>query len=185
MFTLAQMPTQMPELPKGPSLEHVRGPVEIPTYTTLQIGLATAFIAVCLIGLSYVLYRWLRNRKETLSPTPPYTALSNELNAAKLLPSEDDRIAPLVSKALRRYLSQQTSQPEGLSSQEWLKHFLITGRLSEKTIQSLQSTFSQLDRMKFAPIVHGASDQLELITKAEALAETLHKELEPEEDLKT
>lgn len=185
MFTLAQMPTKMPELPSGPSLEQVRGPVEIPQYTTLQISLAAACIALCLIALAYLLYRVLSRRKKTPKAVPPFSALREELDAAKLLSPEDERIAPLLSKALRRYLGQQTKQPEGLSSQDWITHFRASERLHPETLEELQSTFSQLDRMKFAPRMRSISDHAELIAQAEMLADNLHKELEPKEDSKT
>ena len=53
MIFLAQMPAapQMPPLPEGPSLDRVRGPIEIPAYEPWQIVLVIGFIVffICLL----------------------------------------------------------------------------------------------------------------------------------------
>ena len=50
MIFLAQMPAapKMPPLPEGPSLDRVRGPIEIPAYEPWQIILALGFIVLLL-----------------------------------------------------------------------------------------------------------------------------------------
>ena len=89
MIFLAQIPAapQMPPLPEGPSLDRVRGPVEIPAYEPWQIAILLGLI-VLFIGLLIWLY--VRSRRRAATTTPPYEAALTELQAATDLTAEDD-----------------------------------------------------------------------------------------------
>ena len=78
MIFLAQMPAipQLPPLPEGPSLDRVRGPIEIPAYEPWQIAILLGFI-VLFIGLLIWLY--VRSRRKSATATSPYEIAVAEL----------------------------------------------------------------------------------------------------------
>ena len=89
MIFLAQIPAapQMPPLPEGPSLDRVRGPVEIPAYEPWQIAILLGFI-VLFIGLLIWLYA--RSRLKSATTTPPYELALAELPAATVSTAQYD-----------------------------------------------------------------------------------------------
>ncbi len=151
MIFLAQMPAapQMPPLPEGPSLDRVRGPIEIPAYEPWQILLALGFI-VLFIGLLILLA--VRSRRKATKTTPPYEAALVELQAAAGLSTEDDeRFAILSSQALRRYLEDEFGLRSTARTSE---EFLLSLKGNTQFDESFQTTLSEildsLDQTKFS-----------------------------------
>ena len=151
MIFLAQIPTtpQLPPLPEGPSLDRVRGPVEIPAYEPWQIAIALGFI-VLFIGLLIWLY--VRSRQKSATTTPPYEVALAELQAAADLTAQDDeRFAILSSHALRRYLEDELGL---LSTARTSEEFLLSLKGNAQFDESFQSTLREvlanLDHVKFA-----------------------------------
>ena len=151
MIFLAQMPAapQMPPLPEGPSLDRVRGPIEIPAYEPWQIILALGFI-ILFIGL--LIWLAVCSRRKATKTTPPYEASLAELKAAADLSTEDDeRFAILSSQAIRRYLEDEF----GLRSTAFTsKEFLLSLKDNTQFDESFQTTLSEildsLDQTKFS-----------------------------------
>ena len=151
MIFLAQMPAapQMPPLPEGPSLDRVRGPIEIPAYEPWQILLALGFI-VLFIGLLILLA--VRSRRKATKTTPPYEAALVELQAAAGLSTEDDeRFAILSSQALRLYLEDEFGLRSTARTSE---EFLLSLKGNTQFDESFQTTLSEildsLDQTKFS-----------------------------------
>ncbi|MFO8026859.1 MAG: hypothetical protein R6U56_04270 [Opitutales bacterium] len=100
-LSLSTLATQLPELPEGPSLENVRGPVEVNGgYEAWQIALAA--LAILLIAAGF-LWLYLRARNKPSAPVDPQVAALAELDAATQA-DDDERFALLCANALRRYL---------------------------------------------------------------------------------
>lgn len=151
MIFLAQMPAapQMPPLPEGPSLDRVRGPIEIPAYEPWQIILALGFI-VLFIGL--LIWLAVRSRRKATKTTPPYEATLAELQAAADLSTDDDeRFAILSSQAIRRYLEDEFGLRSTARTSE---EFLLSLKGNTQFDESFQTTLSEildsLDQTKFS-----------------------------------
>ena len=151
MIFLAQMPAapQMPILPEGPSLDRVRGPIEITAYEPWQIVLALGFI-VLFIGLLICLA--VRSRRKATITIPPYEAALTELQAAADLSAEDDeRFAILSSQALRRYLEDEFGlRSTARTSEEFLLNLKSNTQFDESFQTTLSEILDSLDQTKFS-----------------------------------
>ncbi len=138
----------MPPLPEGPSLDRVRGPVEIPAYEPWQIAILLGFI-VLFIGLLICLSA--RSRRRAATTTPYETALAELQAAADLTAQDDERFAILSSKALRRYLEDELGL---LSTARTSEEFLLSLKGNTQFDESFQSTLGEVlanfDQIKFA-----------------------------------
>ena len=151
MIFLAQMPAapKMPPLPEGPSLDRVRGPIEIPAYEPWQIILALGFI-VLFIGL--LIWSAARSRRKATETTSPYEAALAKLQAAADLSTEDDkRFAILSSQALRRYFENEFGlRSTSRTSEEFLLSLKGNTQLDESFQTTLHEILATLDQTKFA-----------------------------------
>ena len=151
MIFLAQMPAapQMPPLPEGPSLDRVRGPIEIPAYEAWQIVLALGFI-VLFIGL--LIWLAVRSRGKATTTTPPHEAALAELQAVADLSAEDDeRFAILSSQVLRRCLEDELGQHStARTSEEFLLSLKGNTQLDESLQTTIREIIATLDQTKFA-----------------------------------
>ena len=149
MFLAQAQPPQLPPLPDGPSLDRVRGPIEIPAYEPWQITLAALFV-LCFLGL--ILWAILRRRRKQPAPLPPYEIALAELNtAAELTDGDDERFAILISTALRRYLEDELSlRFTARTSQEFLRSLKGNTRLDDAFQEKLGEVLNAFDRIKFA-----------------------------------
>lgn len=167
--------SQFPELPAGPSLDRVRGPVEIPMFEPWQI---TLFILIGLVALALIawaiiaLMRHLKNKQTAL--TPAAAALA-ELDAAAALNTDDERFAVLSTNALRRYFEEGLNIPaRGRTSEEFLRTLKDNTRLNSTFSEQLSLFLAQCDGIKFAQQTVD-SDQR---TKLTALAKELIQQAE-------
>ena len=140
---------QLPELPKGPSLDRVRGPIEIPTYEPWQIVLAAFFVVLLLGAIAWLI---LKSRRNTQSGLPPYEAAIAELDAATALSDQDqERFAVLCSQALRRYLEDALGLKfSARTSEEFLRSLKGNTVLEESYQGELEKVLAAFDRIKFA-----------------------------------
>ncbi len=152
LSTLAQMSPQLQQLPDGPSLDQVRGPVEIPAYEPWQIAL---FIALGLLAAALLIWgmiailRSCRNRTPEVSPQA--TALAELDTAAQLTTGDDERFAVLSSLALRRYFEEGLNiRSTARTSEEFLNSLKGTPRIEEEDQSALANFLSQCDAIKFA-----------------------------------
>ena len=164
MIFLAQMPAaqQMPPLPEGPSLDRVRGPIEIPAYEPWQITLALGFIVV-FFGL--LIWLAVRCRRKTTKTTPPYEVALAELQAAADLSTEDDeRFAILSSQALRRYLEDEFGlRSRARTSEEFLLSIKGNTQFDESFQTTLREILDSLDQTKFSQQTINIESRIQII----------------------
>ena len=151
MIFLAQLPAapRMPPLPDGPSLDRMRGSVEIPAYEPWQIAILLGFI-VLFIGI--LIWLAVRSRRKSAITTPPYEAALEEIQAAADLTAEDDeRFAILSSQALRRYLENELGlRSTARTSEEFLLSLKGNVQLDDFFQATLREVLAKFDQIKFA-----------------------------------
>ena len=175
MIFLAQMPAtpQMPPLPEGPSLDRVRGPIEIPAYEPWQIILALGFI-ILFIGLLICLA--VRSRRKARKTTPPYEATLAELQAAADLSTEDDeRFAILSSQAIRRYLEDEFGlRSTARTSEEFLLSLKGNNQFDEFFQSTLREVLANFDQIKFAQQAISIESRIHITNTARKLINQAH-----------
>jgi hypothetical protein len=127
----------------------VRGPIEIPAYEPWQIALA---VGVTILFLCLLLWLFLRARRQTSAPTPPYEAAIAELEtAAQLTNNDDERFAILSSQALRRYLENGLGlRVSARTSEEFLSSLKNNPRFDSDFQSKLGEILATFDQIKFA-----------------------------------
>ena len=175
MIFLAQMPAapQMPRLPEGPSLDRVRGPIEIPAYEPWQIILALGFI-VLFTGL--LIWLAVRSRRKATTTTAPYEAALAELQAAANLSTEDDeRFAILSSQALLRYLEDELGLSSTVrTSEEFLLSLKGNTQLDESFLTSLREVLANFDQIKFAQQAVSIESRIHITNAVRKLIDQAH-----------
>lgn len=185
---LPRQTPRLPELPQGPNIDRVRGPVEIPSLETWHIALIilVAFIAIVVIGLK--LYKNIRPEKKSHAPESPYkTAIAELQSAAKLTANDDEQFAVLSSKALRRYFETGKGiNSFGKTTSEFLKSLNNHSLLNDDARQSLTECLRHCDRVKFARATLNQAERqaltksaLELIQHAEITHSVVNQKTHP------
>ena len=174
----AELPQQtptVPELPPGPSLDHVRGPIEIPFMENWQIVLI-ALSGIIIIGLiGWKLVQSIRTRKNRQAPVSPYDAAIAELESAVTLTANDDeRFAVLSSLALRRYFETGKGiHALGNTTDEFLERLKDHSLLNANARESLAECLQHFDRVKFARAPLTETERRELTESALKLVRQL------------
>ncbi len=169
---LAQMPTtQIPDLPAGPALDRVRGPVDIPPFEPWQIGIITALGLLLLSLLAWGITRFIRSRRKRTRAIQPHIAALAELKtAAAHTANNDERFAVLSSLALRRYFEQRSGIPAlEKTTLEFLHSLKDHPKLNAEAGTSLIQFMEQCDRVKFARASLSAAQRESLTTSAQQL----------------
>jgi hypothetical protein len=173
-FQLSTLTNQLPDLPDGPLLARVRGPVEIPSYETYQIIMAVA----CLLGFTGLLI-WLfyRNRERLTPLTPPYEAAIEELKtASELTGGDDERFAILCSQALRRYLENGHGLKfSARTSEEFLINLKGNNTLETNYQNELADVLGAFDRIKFARADICSDQRNKILNTVRNLIDRAHK----------
>ncbi len=152
---LAGLPQQapaVPELPPGPSLDRVRGPVEIPFMEPWQIALVTLLGLIIAALLGWKLLASIRSKRNQPTPMAPQDAAIAELeSAAKLTADDNERFAVLSSMALRRYFETGKGiEALGRTTDEFLKDLNNHALLNADARRSLAECLTLCDQVKFA-----------------------------------
>ena len=174
MIFLAQIPAapQMPPLPEGPSLDRVRGPVEIPAYEPWQIAILLGFI-VLFIGLLICLSA--RSRRRAATTTPYETALAELQAATDLTAQDDERFAILSSHALRRYLEDGLGlRSTARTSEEFLLSLKGNVQLDEFFQAKLREVLANFDQIKFAQQAISIESRIHIIDTVRELIHQVH-----------
>ena len=169
---LAQMPTtQIPDLPAGPALDRVRGPVDIPPFEPWQIGIITALGLLLLSLLAWGITRFIRSRRKRTRAIQPHIAALAELKTASAhTANNDERFAVLSSLALRRYFEQRSGIPAlEKTTLEFLHSLKDHPKLNAEAGTSLIQFMEQCDRVKFARASLSAAQRESLTTSAQQL----------------
>jgi hypothetical protein len=171
---LAQLPAQapqLPDLPDGPSLDHVRGPIEIPLYEPWEIGLMIALGTLALGLLTWGLIRCLRARNaRTRQDSPHLTALAELKTAADMTAGDDERFAVLSSLALRRYFETGKGVAAlGRTTLEFLQALESHSQFNTDARNSLADFLEHCDRVKFARASLSDTERNALTNSAESL----------------
>ncbi len=160
--TLPNPASQLPDLPPGPSLDHVRGPVQIPPFETWQIALMIAAGILVLALLIWGIVAIARTRKPRSKSPSPYDAAILELGAAAA-ESDDEQFAIRVSHALRAYFENARGIPAlGRSTPEFLQSI----DLPENQRTRLDHFLNTCDRAKFAKLTLPEATRIQLIDTA-------------------
>lgn len=151
MFILAQMPApQLPELPEGPSIERVRGPVEIPLFETWEIALFIGlgiFVFGCVIWL---VVAQIQKQRLNQKKTSAYKFALSEISEAQQI-TESETFTVRCSAALRHYFEDGLGiAATGRTSEEFICSLKGNTRLDQSYQQQLTQFFAQCDAIKFA-----------------------------------
>jgi len=173
-FLLAALPAQtpgLPNLPPGPSLDRVRGPIEIPPFEPWQIGVIIALAVLALSVLIWGILRFMRARSNRSQAELPHLTARAELKAAaELTTNDDERFAVLSSMALRRYF--ETSKgiaALGRTSLEFLQGLDGHPQMNPEARSSLTEFLEHCDRVKFAQASLTATERSALTNSATTL----------------
>jgi hypothetical protein len=169
---LAQMPTaQIPDLPAGPALDRVRGPVEIPPYEAWQIGVLAILGLLLLAFLAWGLTRWIRaRRRRTTAIEPHHAALAELETAAAHTANDDERFAVLSSRALRRYFEARSGIPAlEKTTLEFLNSLKDHPKLNAEASAALLEFMQHCDRVKFARASLSTAQRQSLTNSAQQL----------------
>ena len=173
-FLLAALPAQtpgLPNLPPGPSLDRVRGPIEIPPFEPWQIGVIIALAVLALSVLIWGILRFMRARSNRSQAELPHLTARAELKAAaELTTNDDERFAVLSSMALRRYFETGKGIAAlGRTSLEFLQGLDGHPQMIPEARSSLTEFLEHCDRVKFAQASLTAAERSALTESATAL----------------
>ena len=173
-FLLAALPAQtpgLPNLPPGPSLDRVRGPIEIPPFEPWQIGVIIALAVIALSVLIWGILRFMRARSNRSQAELPHLTARAELkDAAELTTNDDERFAVLSSMALRRYFETGKGIAAlGRTSLEFLQGLDGHPQMNPEARSSLTEFLEHCDRVKFAQASLTATERSALTNSATTL----------------
>lgn len=173
-FLLAALPAQtpgLPNLPPGPSLDRVRGPIEIPPFEPWQIGVIIALAVLALSVLIWGILRFMRARNNRSQAELPHLTARAELKAAaELTTNDDERFAVLSSMALRRYFETGKGIAAlGRTSLEFLQGLDGHPQMNPEARSSLTEFLEHCDRVKFAQASLTATERSALTNSATTL----------------
>jgi len=174
-------PQQMPPLPKGPSLESVRGPVEIPLYEPWQIAL---FITLGILALGcfiwLVIVISLRKKRKRKVPCA-YASAQTQLQIADQA-DDDEHFAQRCSGALRHYFEEGLGiAAKGRTSEEFLRRLKGDTRFDGSFHAKLEQFYAQCDAIKFARSKSDPAQRNAILKTAEELIEQASQSKEPAE----
>ena len=116
---------QLPDLPAGPSLDRVRGPVEIPLFEVWQIVLIAIVGTTVLLLLVRLLIRLIRCKKGNSLRLTPARAAHGLLDKAASEPANKD-FAISTTDALRHYFGlTQTLNAAAYSTSELVRKVIL------------------------------------------------------------
>lgn len=162
--------SQLPELPTGPSLDRVRGPVEIPMFEPWQVTLFTVIGLIALALIIWAIIAFVRSQKNKHTALAPATTALAELDAAAELATDDERFAVLSTNALRRYFEDGLNIPAtGRTSEEFLHSLNGNTRLNKTFSEQLSQFLAQCDGIKFAQQTVDSDQRAKLTTLAKEL----------------
>ena len=161
---------QLPELPAGPSLEFVRGPIEIPLFETWQLICISLLSAVLVSILANWLIRFLRTRTKCPSSLPPEEIARRAIGQAN---GDDRAYTQALTHALRSYLTTPLQGPIlSQTSTETLRNLPADFPINDS---ELKSFLEQCDIVKFANKSLTPEQRNELADTALKFVETVHQ----------
>lgn len=171
---LSALATQLPELPAGPSLENVRGPIESNGgFEAWQIVLAV--LAILLIVGAF-LWFYLRSGKKAPPPINPHAAALAELDAATQA-ADDERFALLCANAVRRYLESSYELPATSQTSAEITARLPLGPEEKSRVGTF---LEDCDGVKFAGRAFTEAQRHEILDTAKHLIETIRRKEAPD-----
>lgn len=174
MPVLAQMSPQLPELPQGPDLQNLRGPIEIPAYSTTQVTLfAVACILLTLLTI-WLLYQLLKRQKPQ-TPQSPYQAFRTEIQTIR---SSGDINPDQAQKALRSYLlAICESEKSGAHTGELIALAARHPAIKSANIEQIERTLQQLDQARFQGLAEVATqDPTQFLSELSVIVENIETE---------
>jgi hypothetical protein len=154
---------QLPELPAGPSLENVRGPIEAAGGSGIAPITLAALVVLLMVG--FFVWRYLRSRQRSATPIDPQTAAMAELDAATQA-ADDERFALLCAGALRRFIAARFDLPaSSQTSAELCAHLRLKGEDNSR----IPAFLERCDGVKFARQTLTPHQRIEILDTARDL----------------
>ena len=172
--TLAQLqPAALPDLPEGPSLDRVRGPVEPPAPALWQLWVLGLLGLLAFVAIIWLVRRLRRKAPRTV-PAPPAATAREALAAARL--TDDPRLqASLCGGILRAYLERRFNLPAGRITPREVPDL---AELPEALKAPVAGILESAERVQFAPVGDAPVEAAGQIVEAgEACIETCEKAL--------
>lgn len=163
--------TALPEIPPGPSLDRVRGPVAVPLLEAWQSMLIVLLILIVAGLLGWRFLQYFRGQKNQHRTTSPHeTAIAELKSAAELTADDNERFAVLSSLALRRYFETGKGMHAlGKTTDEFLKSMRTHSMLNAEARKSLAECLQRCDQVKFAREPLNQADRRKLTENALAV----------------
>ncbi|MGJ8638588.1 MAG: hypothetical protein ACSHYA_04275 [Opitutaceae bacterium] len=161
---------ELPPLPDGPSLDNVRGPIDVPLFETWQIVTVSIIAAILGIFLFWHFVQFVRHNSQQSKPLTPKAAALAELETAAKLTDDDSRFAVLITSALKLYFETGLKIPSrGRTSEEFARSLKGNTQLDASFKSTLENVFVHCDAMKFARQASTDAQRAELIETAKEL----------------
>ena len=159
---------QMPQVPQVPEIKDIAPPVYVFPYPLWMVAVAVAVVLAILVGATWLIRNWLKNRPAPPPPTPKEIALRALEKAREQMESQAPyEFSILVSDILRAYIASQFSLPATKqTSQEFLAALGAFPRFSEPEKALLAAFLDKCDLVKFARIEASAADNEALLREA-------------------
>ncbi len=169
MIGLSQNP-QMPDLPSGPNLDRIRGPVEIPMFEPWEIALMVSLTLIFLTSFIYLLIKSIRGKIRPSLPSAKTKAL-HELDTVAKEP-DSAQFATHTSKIIRRYLEEAREIP---ALRQSTTELIMAARLPNPQHKQLDSLLNTCDCAKFARKPLTEAIRIQLLDTAKQLVEDISR----------
>jgi len=169
MLPLAQTASpRLPDLPEGPSLDRLRGPLEAPfNIDWAQVALAALVAAALAAFLVWATLRYLRFRRSRLPAPDPRQTAHARIEAAELA-SDDDAFARLVADAVRHYLR---DGPRAYQGHKTTQELLRSGTFPAELRERAEALFATCDQTKFAGKTVDEETRIQLLNTAKEIVD--------------
>ena len=158
----------LPELPPGPSLENIRGPVEIPILEPWQILLIAVLTFIFLAISIFFIIKYIRKAFRPSLPDPETKAFQ-ELDVIKK-ETDNGTFATRTSEILRGYIEETRDLPALRQSRTEL---ISMAQLPGPQHAQLDTFLDTCDRVKFAREPLTKAMRIELLKTARQLIQDL------------
>ena len=168
----------LPELPPGPSLDRIRGTLDIPLLSVWQY--TALCICVTLLGLWLVVffYRRLRSKKNAIGNLSPY---DSALGILKSVDSEEDsaKVGEKIIYALCQFFEESLKIKAHGRSCSVISQQLDINKTESKRLNSI---WNDCDHAKFGQVVIDGDSRIKLINSSIAILNTIHTKEGQEEN---
>ena len=160
----------LPELPPGPSLDRIRGTLDIPLLSVWQYTALCICLTLLILWLVVLFYRRLRSKKNTIDHLSPY---DSALGILKSIDSEEDsaQIAEKIIYALCQFFESSLKiKAHGRSCLVISQQLDLDKTGSERLI----GIWNECDHAKFGQVAIDKDTRIKLINSSVAILNAMH-----------